>query len=144
MQSLVYIGCSSDSLHMGHLIFQPPLMQASCRMLLQHNPFSPVVESTSGVKVACSTSRNRWSYCLLFSYSCLRYTEGRETCQFDWAQGLNTLTLTNAFSNLPPQKSYIATSKRAPSSVRAERCDRNSPESGCRWGSTVTHISDFS
>ena len=37
-----------------------------------------------------------------------------------------------------PQNPYIATSSRAPSSVMAERWDKDSPESGCKWGSVVT------
>ena len=57
---------------------------------------------------------------------------------FDWALGLKILTLINAFSNLLPQDPYIATSSRAPSWVLAERWDRDSPESGCKWGSVVT------
>ena len=85
---------------------------------------------TSGVKVACSTSRTLCSCCLLFSCSCLLYTDVRGLRRFDWAHGLNTVTSTNAFSKRPPPKPYMAISRQAPSSVLAELCDMISPVSG--------------
>ena len=100
-------------------------------------PILPDVDSTNGVNVACSTSCTRWSYYRLFSCSCLWNTDEREPWQFDWVLGLN-LTSTNAFSNLPPQNPYIAISSQAPSSVMAKQWDKDSSESGCRWGLVVT------
>ena len=58
--------------------------------------------------------------------------------RFDRAQGLKTLTSTNALSKGPPQKPCAATSNRALSCVFAERWDKTSPDSGCRLGSTDT------
>ena len=93
-------------------------------------PIPPVVDMTSGVKVACSTLCILCSYCLLFSCSCRLYTEVRGLLRFHWVHGLITLTSTNALSKRPPQKPYMATSRRASSSVIAELYDIDSPESG--------------
>ena len=72
------------------------------------------------------------------AHACLRYIDERVPYRFDWVLGLNTLTSMNAFSNLPPQNPYIATSNRAWSSLLEEQRDKGSPESGCRLGSVVT------
>ena len=98
----------------------------------------PVVDNTSGVNVACSTSRTCWSYCLLFSCSCFWYTDEKGPCWFDWVLGLNTLMSINTFSNLPPPNPYVATSSWASSSVMAERWYKGSPESGYKSGLIVT------
>ena len=47
-------------------------------------------------------------------------------------------SINKCFSNLPPQNPCISTSNWALSSMMAEQWDKDSPESGCRWGTVVT------
>ena len=59
----------------------------SAEKVVAARPIPPVVESTSGVNVACSISH---TYFLLFSCSCLRYTGDSGSWRFDWALGLKS------------------------------------------------------
>ena len=64
VQNIVCIISSSESEHSGYVIFQPVVD-------------TPIVDKTNGVNIEWLTLRTHWSYCFLFSCSCLRYTEDR-------------------------------------------------------------------
>ena len=96
-------------------LFSPITDASLLKNVVAALPIPLVDDITKGVNVVCSTSLTHCSYCLFFFCSCLLYVDARGPCRFDWALGLNILTSKNAFSNLPPQKPYIATSRRAPS-----------------------------
>ena len=84
------------------------VIPAVCKIQRLHAlPIPPVVDITRGVNVPCSTSLTLRSYCRLFSCSCFLYVDCKEVCLFDRAQGLKTITSTNALSKGPPMKSYI-------------------------------------
>ena len=59
-------------------------------------PMSPVAEMTSGVKGPCSTSLTLSLYFLLYSFSCLLYTDSGVELVLLGAKGLNTHTSKNA------------------------------------------------
>ncbi len=61
----------------------------------------PIVDITSGVKEACSTSLILCSYDLSFSFSCLLQHVVVDRLLFEGANGLNTLTSKKDFSNIP-------------------------------------------
>ena len=88
---------------------------------------------TNGVNVACSISRTRWSYS--FAHACdIRMIARHGDLIGRW---IKYPYINKCHFKSSPQNPYIATSSRAPSWVLADRWDRDSPESGCRWGSVV-------
>ena len=73
------IESSSGSGRMKRLLFSAIIEASLLKNVVAARPIPPVVDSTSSVKVACSISHTRWSYCLIFfSSSSLRYTDERE------------------------------------------------------------------
>ena len=68
---------TANPVHSLTVLGVPFLTDHGGKSLVAALPIPPVVDMTSGVKVACSTSRILCSYCLLFSCSCRLYTDAR-------------------------------------------------------------------